>query len=97
MVEIQVVLGDITAQDIAAVVTVANESLLGGGVDGAVHRAAGPRLAEAGAKVVRRDGCARSIQELGSAEDKLLGSNSATCLEIGLWYCGHDGCLIKSN
>jgi O-acetyl-ADP-ribose deacetylase (regulator of RNase III) len=88
---IVLVQGDITAQDVDAIVNAANTSLMGGGgVDGAIHRGGGPAILEA-CKEVRRTSHPDGLPT-GLAVATTAGDLPATWIihTVGPVYSGSD-------
>jgi O-acetyl-ADP-ribose deacetylase (regulator of RNase III) len=89
---VTVSVGDITSQDVEAIVNAANSSLLGGGgVDGAIHRAGGPAILDA-CREIRRT---RFPQGLPTGEAVVTTGGNLQALyvihTVGPIYGDHSG------
>jgi O-acetyl-ADP-ribose deacetylase (regulator of RNase III) len=93
---IEVALGDITEQTTGAIVNAANSSLMGGGgVDGAIHRAAGPDLL-AECRRIAEEKRSRGKEPCRTGEAVITGAGRLPCRRVihtvgPVWSGGEKG------
>jgi O-acetyl-ADP-ribose deacetylase (regulator of RNase III) len=88
---LRLVQGDITKLATTAIVNAANSSLLGGGgVDGAIHRAAGPQLLAECQRIRARQGSCKTGEAVITTGGRLLAAH--VIHTVGpVWNGGHKG------
>lgn len=88
---LRIVQGDITKLPVAAIVNAANSSLLGGGgVDGAIHRAAGPQLLADCQRIRARQGGCKTGEAVITTGGRLPAAH--VIHTVGpVWNGGHKG------
>lgn len=87
---IQLQQGDITKIKVDAIVNAANTSLLGGGVDGAIHRAGGPAIIEACQAIRARQGSCKVGEAVITTGGRLPARH--VIHTVGpVWNGGHKG------
>ena len=88
---INLVQGDITRQQVSAIVNAANSSLLGGGgVDGAIHRAGGPAILADCQKIRARQGGCQTGEAVITTGGRLPAAH--VIHTVGpVWQGGHNG------